>query len=139
MYPGPSGSPQNHRKGMCSDGVKQAMKNDVEWPQPLGIFTSGTEFHPIKFLQVLRDVYETMVIRGGDGRDSALEYEAFLKMLRARLTTMEDGHHLFKLFDTDLQIPATTPDELIVEHDGSRYLRVDCLREDDHSSGTEPG
>jgi hypothetical protein len=96
-----------------------------KWPQPQGIFTNGTTFHPIKFLANIRELYERVVVEKGSG-DMLMEHEAFADLLAKRLVVLEDGSVLFKLFDVDLA-PAT-PDSLVVVHDGDNYLRVDCLR-----------
>ncbi|KAJ7692883.1 hypothetical protein B0H17DRAFT_878445, partial [Mycena rosella] len=46
-YPGPSGAPENHKLKYCSDGFKPTLDDDIPavWPLPLGIFTTGTDFH----------------------------------------------------------------------------------------------
>jgi hypothetical protein len=129
MYPGIPGSPDNHKKGYCADGVKQNSKTQppAPWPQPQGIFTKGSYFNPIEFLNTLREVYES-VVNGGENVDLSLEHEAFAKMVMARNTVLQNGTVLFKLFD--LEMPFTTPDQLLVDHGGSKYLRLDCLRGD---------
>jgi hypothetical protein len=133
MYPGPTGSSENHKKGYCSDGVKQVMKSDTvpDWPQPQGIFELGTTFNPLKFLTTIRELYEVLVIQGSNGNDLAMEYEAFTKLLTSRTVTTDSGI-LFKLFE--LEMPFSTPPELIVYHDGSRHLRIDCLRDGSDST-----
>jgi hypothetical protein len=127
MYPGPTGSQENHRKGYCSDGVKSTMKGDTppDWPQPQGIFELGTKFHPTNFLAALRNVYDE-VVRGHSGEDLSMESQALIKLLQARLVVAEDGRHLFKLYS--LELPATAPSELFLEYNGSRYMHVDYLR-----------
>jgi hypothetical protein len=81
MYPGPSGSADNHKEGVCAHGVKQ--KSDTEklpeWPQPSGIFVKGRAFIPIEFLKTLRTIYER-ITPGGEwrsGEDIPMEFEAF--------------------------------------------------------------
>jgi hypothetical protein len=59
-------------------------------------------------------------------KETAVTMHAFLKMIQACASVIGE-RCLFKLFDLDL--PTTTPNELIVEIDGSRYLRLDCLRD----------
>ncbi|KAF9523224.1 hypothetical protein CPB83DRAFT_871718 [Crepidotus variabilis] len=63
MYPGPTGSLENHKKGYCADGVRQIQK-DTEplppWPQPQGIFKVGREFHVLAFLTEVRSLYEKL-------------------------------------------------------------------------------
>ena len=105
------------------------MKNDTvpDWPQPNGIFETGTSFNPMAFLVMLRDVYEEMVLRGGDGGDRAMEYSAFLKLVHSRTIITEKQRCLFKLFDLDL--PYSTPQDLLVSYQGTRYLVCDCIRD----------
>lgn len=129
MYPGGS---ENHRKGFCADGARQVKrKGDVDdvpdWPQPQGIFATGTQFNPIQFLKTLREMYERVVVRGECGTDVPIEYEAFGRMLKSRTTVDDEGNTLFKLYDLDM--PPSTPDELIVIRDERKYLRLDCLRD----------
>jgi len=128
MYPGPSGSQENHRKGYCSDGVRPSMKGDTppDWPQPQGIFELGTKFNPLNLLAALRDLYDHTVTQNGTGGDLVMEYQAFGRLLHSRLIVAADGRHLFKLYDLDL--PPSTQPELITEQGGSRYMRVDYLR-----------
>jgi hypothetical protein len=90
MYLGPTGSPENHKPDYCSDGVKQAKDGPV-WPQPQGIFERGKVFHPLNFLTTLHEVYDTAVVNGSDGGDSAMEYEAFMMMLKDRTIVTADG------------------------------------------------
>jgi hypothetical protein len=104
------------------------MQDDIvpDWPQPEGIFERGTLFDPLKFLSTLREVYDGVVTHGGNGGDRAMEYHAFLTMLNTRTKFTDDGHCLFKLFKLDL--PISTPQAMFVDHEGSRFLRVDYLR-----------
>jgi hypothetical protein len=129
MYPGVPGALINHKKGYCADGVKVTWKKDTppEWPQPAGVFTKGTQFSPIEFLKTLREVYESVVNGSGEGTNLSLEHEAFARMTSQRTMVSADGTVLFRLFD--LEMPFSTPDQLLVEHDGSRFLRLDCLRD----------
>jgi hypothetical protein len=143
MYPGPNGAAENHKRGYCSDGARQTLKQSKqnadppqpnkplshsvpEWPQPHGVFTEGTYFHPLEFLARLREIYEKVVIEKVSG-ETAMEYEAFSSLLLARTLVLSDGSVLFKLFD--LTCSASTPEELFVIHEGDKYLRIDCLRE----------
>jgi hypothetical protein len=143
MYPGPTGAVENHKKGYCSDGVKQTLEQSRQnqdppqpnqsvsiaspgWPQPSGIFTNGTHFHPVTFLHKIGEMYEKVVIEKESG-DLLMEYEAFACLLVRRTVVLEDHSVLFKLFDLDS--PSATPEGLIVTHDGNKYLRVDCLQE----------
>jgi hypothetical protein len=129
MYPGGG---ENHKKGYCADGAQQTKRqgdmDDVpDWPQPQGIFAKGTHFHPIEFLKTVRGMYERVVIRGECGTDVPIEYEAFGRMLKSRTTVDNEGNVLFKLYN--LEMPPSTPDELIIACDGHKFLRLDCLRD----------
>lgn len=97
-----------------------------EWPQPQGVFTKGTHFHPVVFLAKIRGIYEKVVVDRESG-EALLEHEAFASLLVKRTIVVEDGSVLFKLYD--LSIGPLTPDGLIVSREGCKYLRIDCLRE----------
>jgi hypothetical protein len=142
MYPGPSGSAENHKKGYCSDGVKQGMEQSSQnedppkdnqptlctspqWPQPQGIFTHGTHFNVFAFLTKIREMYEKVVIEGDSG-ELLMEHEAFAKLLLHR-TVVHEGAFLFKLFSLEDTDPIS--DGLVVAREDGRYLRVDCLRD----------
>ncbi|KAK7050400.1 hypothetical protein R3P38DRAFT_3173760 [Favolaschia claudopus] len=130
MYPGPNKAPENHKKGHCSDGFKQKSTDDnsAPWPQPTGIFTMGSEFHPLLFLVAIRDLYEKVLIEQNHGSLN-VEDEAFSLMLQqpGRIISV-NGAVLFKLF-SGYAIPAADqiPDNLMVNHDGVAYLRIDSL------------
>jgi hypothetical protein len=143
MYPGPSGAPENHKRGYCSDGVKQTIENAPQnedpprantmasvgppkWPQPQGLFTAGTYFHPVELLKKIGEMYEKVVIEQSSG-EFLMEHEAFASLLARRTLVLEDGSVLFKLFD--LECPSSTPDGLIITHEGNKYVQIDCLRE----------
>ncbi|KAF8580074.1 hypothetical protein K439DRAFT_1648290 [Ramaria rubella] len=86
MYPGPTGSPENHKKEFCSDGGSVKFR-DAPWPQPPGIFIKGTSFDILAFLRTILPVPVTM------------EDEAFVSLLSKRSVIEEDGTGLFELFD----------------------------------------
>lgn len=152
MYPGPSGSITNHKKGFCSDGVKQTLgstqhtqqNRDIpssngqsvatytlpDWPQPEGIFSDGTTFHPIAFLAKVGEVYERVLVKKDSG-ELMMEHEAFARLLLKRTLTSEDGSVLFKMYDLEASESDKTPEGLIVLRDGDRYLRLDCLSDQD--------
>lgn len=147
MYPGPRGAPENHKRSYCSDGFKQVMpKGSVDkvsqWPQPPGIFSAGTHFHPLAFLSAVRELYEQVVVEGkADLRQLSMEHGAFLCLLKDRVSVADDGAVLFKLY-ADFTTPPgdMTPDHLFVDYSGLPHLRIDSLRESDlnvHIS--EPG
>ncbi|KAI0681937.1 hypothetical protein BC835DRAFT_1243346, partial [Cytidiella melzeri] len=100
MHPGKEGAPENHKWGLCSDGVPTHMQNikyDVDkktsneksppWPQPAGVFMkakSSYVFHPFEFLKVVCHMYETVVIKQDMGA-LTMEHEAFAELLLQRI------------------------------------------------------
>ncbi|KAH9968171.1 hypothetical protein BC827DRAFT_1170757 [Russula dissimulans] len=58
MYP--CGS-ENHKKGYCVDGARQVKRKGEDdipnWPQPQGIYVKEMDFHPVKYLKTLQDMY----------------------------------------------------------------------------------
>lgn len=144
MYPGAKNSPENHKRGVCSDGAKSTLATTnqnqdpqhpnkpasytlPEWPQPEGIFSGGTEFRPLIFLSKLREMYE-MVVVDRDSGHLAMEHQAFAALLMRRTVTLDDGSVLFKMFEVAYP-ELTTPDELVIIRDGLKYLRIDCLQD----------
>ena len=88
----------NHKKLHCSDGVKSKETSDVlpDWPQPLGVFLSGSHFHPLKFLTTLRHLYDKINIEGYDPTQLDLETLAFAKMVHGHsVVRQNDGAILF--------------------------------------------
>ncbi|KAJ7097443.1 hypothetical protein C8R44DRAFT_748545 [Mycena epipterygia] len=99
--------------------------------KPEGVFTKGTQFHPLPFLGFIREVYEKVVAEN-DTEGLTMEQEAFLTMFKmlGRVITSANDAILFKLFQ-DFTIPADdpTPANLIVEENGVKYLRIDALQD----------
>ncbi|GBE88685.1 hypothetical protein SCP_1400900 [Sparassis crispa] len=142
MWPGPEGAGNNHKKGYCSDGVMQKAKtvdkvlggmtetmqeHPPDWPQPHGIFSNGTTFHPGEFLAAIRELYDCMVVKGSTGGDRAMEYNAFAVLLSKCTIVSNDGAVLFELFSSLTMASASMYAGLIIERDGSKYLRIDFL------------
>ncbi|KAI0684783.1 hypothetical protein BC835DRAFT_1292151, partial [Cytidiella melzeri] len=101
MHPGKEGTPENHKRGLCSDGVPMHMahvkyggelklktpETTPPWPQPVGVFTklrNVHHFHPFPFLAVVRHMYEKVVIEN-DAGTLTMEHEAFADMLLKRV------------------------------------------------------
>ncbi|KAI9436428.1 hypothetical protein H4582DRAFT_1816625 [Lactarius indigo] len=67
VYPPLTRSPENHKGGYCSDGIRSKPAHNTPpgylppCPQPNG----GTTFNQIPFLATLRDVYKKAVLGGG--------------------------------------------------------------------------
>jgi hypothetical protein len=138
------GAAENHKKGYCSDGVKQNMERSAQnddppssranqppntlspqWPQPRGIFTNGTHFDALTFLTTIREMYEKVVVNSDSG-ELLMEHEAFASLL-VRRTVVHEGFALFKLFKLGDLYPM--PEGLLIEHEGCKFLRIDCLRD----------
>ena len=140
MYPGPTGAPENHKRGCCSDGMKSKPPNNMSsnylphWPQPNGIFSGGTSFNPQAFLSAVREIYEKVVMGtgGGDGfgDGNSMEYVAFTEMLQKRTSIRADGSIVFLLYP-EFTVDSC-PDEWVIkessESGDETYLRMDCLR-----------
>ncbi|KAI1785508.1 hypothetical protein LXA43DRAFT_899656 [Ganoderma leucocontextum] len=99
MWAGGEGGHDNHKKGYCSDGVKQkpvAVDGVTEelppWPQPNRIFMKGDTFWPKRFTRAVRELYNTIVIGLDHGGIKSMEYTAFADMLRARLPHCAPSH-----------------------------------------------
>jgi len=86
----------------------------------------------MEFLEKIREMYEKVVIEKESG-DLMMEHEAFARLLGRRTVVLNDQSVLFKLFD--LAYPPSTPEVLIVTHEGDKYLRVDCLQEPADAKG----
>ncbi|KAJ7165980.1 hypothetical protein C8R46DRAFT_1219750 [Mycena filopes] len=134
-YPGPTGAPENHRLKYCSDGFKPTLANDTPaiWPQPTGIFTNGTDFHPFIFLSSVRELHEKLVVEGAMDHDLSLELDAFRNLLQARMVIdPTNGVVMWKLFAA-FTVPASDgiPDELFVDYDGARHLYINSLSDND--------
>ncbi|GBE81445.1 hypothetical protein SCP_0311740 [Sparassis crispa] len=142
MWPGPEGAGNNHKKSYCSDGVMQKPKTlqrmingslqDVtehppDWPQPRGIFTGGTHFNPAAFLAAVRDMYDCVVVKSGTGGDHAMEYSAFAGLLSKRTVITDDGAVLFELYGSLEVTSEREHADIIVQRNGIKYLRVNCL------------
>ncbi|KAJ7138759.1 hypothetical protein C8R43DRAFT_1131921 [Mycena crocata] len=132
-YPGPSGSPENHKKSFCSDGFRPTLKGETvpAWPLPPGIFTNGTDFHPLVFLAGVRELYEALVIQRVNREDFSMEDEAFYQLLSARVTLDKaTGAVMFKLY-SELNVPDSdgVPVDMYIEYMGSRHLYINSLRD----------
>lgn len=139
MYPGPEKSPLNHKRGICADGVKSTSTADSadhllpDWPQPHGIFSDGSTFHASAFLQMVQQVYETMVT-GTSPNTPVIELQAFLQMLVARSVVLSDadGHPtmvLFRLYP-GFNVDDSVSGDRIVQHEGADHLRINYLEQE---------
>lgn len=138
MYPGPTKSTTNHRRGVCADGVKSKpaaeSPNLPPWPQPTGIFSDGESFHAHAFLKKVQEVYGMVTTANADGTNLLLvEAQAFLLMLSERTVILTDADSrpttaLFKIY-AGFQVDGSVPADRIVQHDGAECLRVGYLEQ----------
>ncbi|PIL26811.1 hypothetical protein GSI_11072 [Ganoderma sinense ZZ0214-1] len=141
MWAQGEGGSENHKKGYCSDGVKQkaaSVDGVIEelppWPQPNDIFTKGTHFWPKRFARTVRDLYDTVTDGDRLGGPRAMEFQAFAEMLRARLivipaTDTQPSCVRFKLYrGLELGEQPTNPSD-VVTVEGAKYLHVTYLSE----------
>ena len=139
MWAHGEGNSENHKKGYCSDGVKQKAPPGTDeelppWPQPNGVFTKGTHFWPKHFNRTICELYETVTDGNTTGGCRAMEFAAFAEMLQKCLiiipvTETEPSCVCFKLyraFELGEQ-PGSLSD--IVEVNSARYLHVTYLSE----------
>ena len=140
MYPGPSKSPENHKRGFCSDGCPVTLKrfknesgtyedsSPPPFPQPVGIFVEGEVFHLHRFMEVVNDVYKRIVLKAGTGSNETtmLEDEMFVRMLQSRVVQLSDGQNIFRLYP-GLRIEPPTQTDLLMERDGGRFLRLPMI------------
>lgn len=142
MYPYRKPHAENHKPGYCSDGgpvkdlldpmtrdrARDKMATDLlPWPLPEGIFSNGSTFHPIPFLQNMRVLYQQFIEEQTPYENLDLEIQIFLQ-LYVRQAAYINRNCLFKLVNSKVGLLGS---EFIVEYDGQKYLRIDCLRDDD--------
>lgn len=130
---------QNHRKGLCADGVWSKAAPDLgiptppDWPQPQDIFSMGKLFNPTTFLCTVRDLYEKIADHTTRNPDipfeTSLEEQAFLKMVNTRKAVVKNDCTFFQLYENLQFIPGSGCESLVSELEGhsGRYLRIDCL------------
>lgn len=128
-YNAGSNEVDNNSSGNCTT-VAQDSDVLAPWPQPPGIFITGNMFDPAKFLFAVRDLYEKVADHRAHNNsdipcDYTLEDQAFSQMLSAR-TKIIDEHSYFWLFDLTFA-SGNAYESMVVEHEGRRYLRMDCL------------
>ncbi|KAI0683176.1 hypothetical protein BC835DRAFT_1311202 [Cytidiella melzeri] len=146
MHPGKEGAPENHKRGLCLDGVPTHMahvkyggelklktpETTPLWPQPVGVFTklkNVHHFHPFPFLAVVRHMYEKVVIKN-DAGVLTMEHEAFADMLLKRVEVIE-GKVFFRLYP-QLVLPTSTPASLIEERNGRTEYTSTAFRTESH-------
>ena len=135
------GGEGNHKKKYCDDGARTRDDSDSPpaWPQPAGVFSEGTYFHPLVFIETLRRFHGTGA--ENDCNIDQMERRAFIDMVESRKVEIEDplrpGHLkcLFKLYPYLTVKPALSG--VVETHNGMRYLRVDCLSGPSHSSNCD--
>ena len=135
MYPGPTKSITNHRRGICADGVKSkstAESSDLpHWPQPNGIFTDVRFFHTKVFFKSIKEIYE--LAASGTGLSMMLvEAQAFLLMLTMRtiILTDADGEPTTALFRLYPGFDVVDAGDRVVNHEGTDCLCIDYLEQE---------
>jgi len=99
-----------------------------QWPQPSGIFKNGVSFDTVVFFKTIHQILNNVSENGvGSNEELVLEHAAFFKLLSDNIVVLADETILFKVFIA-LKLDPPVPDDFFVEHDGHRYLRLDCLR-----------
>lgn len=122
--------PPKYEKTLSGGQKVNVLERLPPWPQPQGVFSAGTMFHPRRFFEVVQELYDKVVVQNDAGGERAMEYLAFSTMLQDRLlvipeTETEPFTVLFELFET-LQLEDFASDNL-VERQGTRYLRINYL------------
>ena len=146
MYAGKSRDGVNHRRSVCADGCFQAARKyektlgdlnlkTTGWdepppfPQPEGIFTDGTHFHPIAFSSAVESLWQRVSTGTAAKGTYAMQDIAFASLLHTRCKVIDSPDAapvtLFLLYES-LKLGHCPPD-LLVLHDGHKYLRVDVL------------
>ncbi|KAL6300468.1 hypothetical protein BKA93DRAFT_829059 [Sparassis latifolia] len=120
---------------MLVDGkIVKSVEDVPAWPQPSGIFSTGTHFNPHVFLATIRTMYEDLVVKRSTGGEHSMEYVAFAALLEKRTVVNVDPESepggrmvLFELFKSLVIAPSSA--NPIVERGGIKYMRLDCLHE----------
>ena len=133
MYPRDEGSPENHRKGTCSDGVAAKFR-DIQWPQPANIFTNPKNklyFHPLHFLQYVQVLYHEVVTESHRYEDLDLDMQALSNLLTSQMRhdVLGDGQVLFEIPRGIDVGNRESYGAFIIESDKKEYLRLDCLKD----------
>ncbi|RDX39536.1 hypothetical protein OH76DRAFT_1367415, partial [Lentinus brumalis] len=146
MYPGGEGSSHNHKRGVCSDGVRSTTRKidwkidgetvkieeePPQWPQPGGIFKKGNEFHVKPFINTVEEMYDRLVVRGDVDTEQTMEYLALTSLLQSHLryipgTVDSPPRALFKLFE-GLELCDCPKEVPIVKLEGARYIHLNYL------------
>ncbi len=150
MYPGPVGSPSNHPRGVCSDGVWQAarvektndkgkavpaLEDPPPFPQPEKLFTAdkdGHYFHAERLFKLLHDLYLRIIADVAGSGLSAMYDIAFAKLLQSRMklidaTSTSPMVVLFRPYHNVKSIGIR--DEQMYSYCGEEWIRLDDLSE----------
>ena len=140
MWAGGEGGDDNHKRGYCSDGVKQkagpAHSDGLPpWPQPSGIFTAGTHFWPRRLIRAIHELHDALVSTNDLGGLKAMEFAAFAEMLEKRFVVFppiakeQPSFVRFKLYPGfELGEQPEDPNDLLTI-DGTQYLHISYLTE----------
>ena len=134
MFAKGEGGEDNHKRGYCSDGVKQkagpAHSDGLPpWPQPSGIFTAGTHFWPRRLNRAMGELHDALVSSDNLGGIKAMEFAALAEMLKSRFVPIPPTeeqpasirYRLYPGFELGEQ-PENPADLLNI--DGRQYLHI---------------
>ncbi|KIK73516.1 hypothetical protein PAXRUDRAFT_20763 [Paxillus rubicundulus Ve08.2h10] len=120
--------PKHAQAATQSYSIKQTSKVEVlpPWPQPQGIFSDGHAFHPVAFLNTVKDLVKHVVMHQ-PGNLTVMEGEAFAALAQSHIFTA-DGHILFQLFK-EFEVNISTPNHYFHVHDSIKYLHISYLKQ----------
>ncbi|PIL28809.1 hypothetical protein GSI_08853 [Ganoderma sinense ZZ0214-1] len=147
MYPGGKNHKENHARKVCSDGVRQSaekvhlvingisrdfVEQPPPFPQPKDVFTNGNVFHPARFMELVRSLYDRIIVNQSAPGSLAMHDYAFAMLLKDRMVIVPglDGRPskaMFKLFHSFTM--ASGEAAVLDDHEGEMCLRMDCLSE----------
>lgn len=123
-------SSAQEQKSTINGVVVKVIEDPPPYPQPNGIFSKGTHFHPLPFLQEVKSLYERIVERQ---ELLTTQDAAFALLLHQRTLVIPASAdsprtmNLFKLY-TSLTM-GDCPAYMLTEYDSARYLHLDYLNE----------
>ena len=131
MYPALEGSPLNHRRGYCAEGVKQSskVKELLPWPQPHRICSDGHTFHPTALLDTPKDLLERSIMQLPHTL-TTMGDKAFAALIKSCLIRTNDGHFLFCFFQ-EFAVDPSTPNPYFHIHDSVNYPSLSRRRAGD--------
>lgn len=153
MYPGPTNSPMNHPRAVCSDEVWQsarvekttpqgkvvvALEAPPPFPQPERLFSAdkdGHRFHADRLFKLLRDFYMRIIAGVAGSGPNAMYDIAFAGLLQNRIKLLDATatSPMIVLFRPYLNVKI----EGVNEAQMFSYCSEDWIRLDDLSGGAD--